>query len=147
MKFSGDGLLQTAFLAEQENAFSMNMPSESFELPTALDIGAAYDFYIGDWNRITVAINFRSNSFGKDQFIGGLEYALKTYLMLRVGYTYEDGITNKADRTNVFTGPSAGLTVSIPTNKEKGSSIDIDYSYRATDPFSGTHSIGARVVF
>ncbi|MCK5339317.1 MAG: PorV/PorQ family protein [Bacteroidales bacterium] len=147
MKFSGDGLLQTAFLAEQENAFSMNMPSESFELPTALDIGAAYDFYIGDWNRITVAINFRSNSFGKDQFIGGLEYALKTYLMLRVGYTYEDGITKKADRTNVFTGPSAGLTVSIPTNKEKGSSIDIDYSYRATDPFSGTHSIGARVVF
>ena len=35
----------------------------------------------------------------------------------------------------------------IPTNKEKGSSIDIDYSYRATDPFSGTHSIGAKIVF
>ena len=147
MKFSGDGLLRTTFLPEQDNAFSMNMPSESFELPTALDIGAAYDFYIGDWNRITVALNFRSNSFGKDQFMGGLEYALKTYLMLRVGYTYEDGITNKADRTTVFTGPSAGLTVSVPTNKEKGSSIDIDYSYRATDPFSGTHSFAVRVVF
>ncbi|MCK4568784.1 MAG: PorV/PorQ family protein [Bacteroidales bacterium] len=147
MRFSGDGLLRTTFLPEQENAFSMSMPSESFELPTALDIGASYDFYIGDWNRITLAFNFRSNSFGKDQFTGGIEYALKTYLMLRFGYTYEEGITKKADRTNVFTGPSAGVTVSIPTNKEKGSSIDIDYSYRATDPFSGTHSIGARVVF
>ncbi len=147
MKFSGDGLLRTAFLPEQENAFSMGMPSESFELPTALDIGASYDFFIGDWNRITLAANFRSNSFGKDQFSGGLEYSLKSYLMLRVGYTYEEGITKKEDRTTVFTGPSAGLTVSVPTNKEKGSSIDIDYSYRATDPFSGTHSIGARVIF
>lgn len=147
MKFSGDGLLRTTFLPEQENAFSMSMPSESFELPTALDIGASYDFFIGDWNRITLAANFRSNSFGKDQFMGGIEYALKTYLMLRVAYTYEDGITKKEDRTTVFTGPSAGVTVSVPTNKEKGSSIDIDYSYRATDPFSGTHSIGARIVF
>ena len=147
MKFSGDGLLRTAFFPEQTNSFSMSTPSESFELPTALDIGASYDFYIGDWNRLTVAANFRSNSFGKDQFMGGLEYSLKTYLMLRVGYTYEDGITKKEDRTTVFTGPSAGITVSVPTNKEKGSSIDIDYSYRATDPFSGTHSIGARFVF
>jgi hypothetical protein len=147
MKFSGDGLLRTAFFPEQANSFSMSVPSESFELPTALDIGFSYDFYMGDWNRLTLAANFRSNSFGKDQFMGGLEYSLKTYLMLRVGYTYEDGITKKADRTTVFTGPSAGITVSIPTNKEKGSSIDIDYSYRATDPFSGTHSIGARFVF
>ena len=147
MKFSGDGLLQSTFLAEQNNAFSMSMPSESFELPTALDIGASYDFYMGDYNRITLAANFRSNSFGKDQIIVGAEYALKTYLMLRVGYTYEEGITQKADRTTVFTGPSAGITVSIPTNKEKGSSIDFDYSYRSTDPFSGTHSIGAKVVF
>lgn len=147
MKFSGDGLLETAFFPEQANAFSMSTPSESFELPTALDIGASYDFYIGDWNRLTLAANFRSNSFGKDQFMGGLEYSLKTYLMLRVGYTYEDGITKKEDRTTVFTGPSAGITVSVPTNKEKGSSIDIDYSYRASDPFSGTHSIGARFVF
>lgn len=147
MKFSGDGLLRSAFFPEQNNAFSMSTPSESFELPTALDIGASYDFLIGDISRITVAGNFRSNSFGKDQFTLGLEFALKNFLMLRGGYTYEDGITKKEDRTTVFTGPSAGVTVSVPTNKEKGSSIDIDYSYRATDPFSGTHSIGARIVF
>jgi hypothetical protein len=32
MKFSGDGLLETAFFPEQANAFSMSTPSESFEL-------------------------------------------------------------------------------------------------------------------
>lgn len=147
MKFSGDGLLRTTFLTGQTSAFSMSTPSESFELPTALDIGGSYDFFIGDWNRITLAGNFRSNAFGKDQFMFGAEYALKTYLMLRFGYTYEDGITQKEDRTTVFTGPSAGVTVAIPTNKEKGSSINIDYSYRATDPFTGTHSIGASIIF
>jgi hypothetical protein len=147
MRFSGDGLLEKAFLEGETSAFSMSTPSESFELPTALDIGASYDIYIGDFNRITVAGNFRSNAFGKDQFSLGAEYALKTYLMLRAGYTYEDGITSKEDRTTVFTGPSFGATVAIPTNKEKGSSINIDYSYRATDPFSGTHSIGAMIIF
>ncbi|MEN8223929.1 MAG: PorV/PorQ family protein [Bacteroidota bacterium] len=147
MKFSGDGLLRKAFFPEQANAFSMSTPSESFELPTALDIGASYDFYIGDWNRISLAGNFRSNSFGKDQIIVGAEYAFRSYLMIRTGYTYEEGIFDKADRTTVFTGPSVGLTVSVPTNKEKGSSIGIDYSYRETDPFAGTHSIGVRLVF
>ncbi len=147
MSYSGDGLLEKAFFAGQSNAFALSVPSESFELPAALDIGAAYDILIGDMHRITLAGNFRSNSFGKDQFMGGIEYALGTYLMLRAGYTYEDGITSKTERTTVFTGPSAGITVSVPTNKEKGSSIDIDYSYRSTDPFNGTHSIGARVIF
>ena len=68
-----------------------------------------------------------------------------SYLMLRGGYTYEEGISVKADRTTDYTGPSAGFTVALPLDKEKGSSIAIDYSYRATDPFSGTHSIGARI--
>jgi hypothetical protein len=147
MSFSGDGLLRTAYFPEKNSAFSLAVPSESFELPTVLDIGVAYDIYMGDWNRLTLAFNFRANSFGKDQFIGGIEYALKSYLMLRFGYTYEDGINNPDERTTVYTGPSAGLTVSVPTNKEKGSSIDIDYSYRGTSPFSGTHSIGASIVF
>jgi hypothetical protein len=65
--------------------------------------------------------------------------------MLRGGYSYEEGITNDADRTTAYTGPSAGFTVAVPLDKEKGSNIAIDYSYRATDPFSGTHSIGARI--
>jgi hypothetical protein len=65
--------------------------------------------------------------------------------MLRGGYTYEEGITEKSERTTAFTGPSAGFTVAVPLDKEKGSSIAIDYSYRATDPFNGTHSIGARI--
>ncbi|MBE0639781.1 MAG: PorV/PorQ family protein [Bacteroidales bacterium] len=145
MKFSGDGLTFRGFY----NQFSRTsptfvQPSSEFELPAQLSIGGAYDFLFSE-NRFTLAGAFISNSFTKDQFTLGGEFALKSYLVLRAGYTYEDGITSKSERTTVFTGPSAGLSVQIPLNKEKGSIFSVDYSYRDTDPFSGVHSIGARI--
>jgi hypothetical protein len=145
MKFSGDGLSFRGFYTP----FSTTSPTfeqrvSDFELPATLMIGGAYDFLFGE-SRLTIAGTFVSNSFTKDQIILGGEYSLKTYLVLRAGYTYEEGITNSSDRTTVFTGPSAGLSVQIPLNKEKGSIFAIDYSYRDTDPFDGVHTIGARI--
>ncbi len=145
MRFSGDGLSIRTLLPGQESYFTVEQRSADFELPTQLALGASYDFYISEMHRLSLAGNFISNSFNKDQFVFGAEYELKSYLMLRGGYTYEEGISSKADRTTAYTGPSAGFTVALPLNKEKGSSLAIDYSYRATDPFSGTHSIGARI--
>lgn len=145
MKFSGDGLTFRGFYSQ----FSTTSPTfqqrvSDFELPATLMIGGAYDFLFGE-NRFTVAGTFVSNSFTKDQVIIGGEFSLKSYLQLRAGYTYEEGITNSADRTTVFTGPSAGISVQIPLNKEKGSLFAVDYSYRDTDPFDGVHTIGARI--
>jgi hypothetical protein len=144
MSFSGDGLSIRSLLPGQESYFTLEQRSADFELPTQLAIGASYDFYISEMHRLSLAGNFVSNSFNKTSSVGA-EYELKSYLMLRGGYTYEEGITEKSERTTAFTGPSAGFTVAVPLDKEKGSSIAIDYSYRATDPFNGTHSIGARI--
>lgn len=145
MRFKGDGLSFRGFYSQ----FSQTSPTfeqrvSDFELPTSLMIGGAYDFLFGE-SRFTLAGTFVSNSFTKDQFIIGGEFSLKNYLMLRAGYTYEDGITSDADRTSWYTGPSAGFTVQIPLNKEKGSNFSVDYSYRDTDPFDGVHTIGARI--
>jgi hypothetical protein len=145
MKFSGDGLTFRGFYTP----FSTTSPTfqqriSDFELPAQLMIGGAYDFLFGE-SRFTLAGAFVSNSFTKDQITLGGEFSLRSYLVLRAGYTYEEGITNKADRTTVFTGPSAGLSVQIPLNKEKGSIFAVDYSYRDTDPFDGVHTIGARI--
>lgn len=145
MKFSGDGLSFRGFYTQ----FSTTSPTfeqrvSDFEMPATLMIGGSYDFLFGE-SRLTFAGTFVSNSFTKDQLIIGGEYSLRSYLVLRAGYTYEDGITNTADRTTVFTGPSAGISVQIPLNKEKGSIFAVDYSYRDTDPFDGVHTIGARI--
>jgi hypothetical protein len=145
MKFNGDGLSFRGFLPGATNQLTFEQRSAEFELPTSLNIGAAYLFNISDKHKLTAAATFVSNSFAKDQYIVGLEYKLMEYLMLRGAYTYENGITGTSDRTTVITGPSGGLSVQVPFGKEKSSSFAVDYSYRATDPFQGTHSIGARI--
>ncbi|MCX6273156.1 MAG: PorV/PorQ family protein [Bacteroidetes bacterium] len=145
MKFKGDGMSFRGFIPGMETQSTIEQRSQAFELPAQLNIGAAYDFKFSEIHRLTLAGNFTSNSFAKDQFVLGAEYGFASYLMLRAGYTYEEGIFEKKNRTTAYTGPSAGLTVEIPFNKEKGSSFAVDFSYRATDPFSGTYCFGARI--
>lgn len=152
MSFRGDGLSFRGVIPGHGNdndQFTVEHRSAKYEMPATLRIGASYDFFIGDLHTITVAGNFASNSFTKDQITLGLEYSLKHYLQLRAGYTYQDGIfsSDLSERGSVFTGPSAGFTVSVPFNKEKESGIGIDYSYRATNPFNGVHSVGLKLNF
>ena len=145
MKFSGDGLSLRTLIPGQETLFTMEQRSMAFEIPAQLSIGASYDFLLPAENRITLAGNFVSNSFSKDQFTLGLEYAFRNILMLRAGYTYEEGIwsdINTSDRTNVNSGLSAGLSLAVPLNKEKGSFIGIDYAFRETVSFNHNHTLG-----
>lgn len=154
MKFSGDGLTTRFLDPGNGQSYSVEYRSESFELPSLVTIGGAYDFYLGDttnkMHRITLAGSFISNSFGKDEVKVGFEYGFKSFLMLRAGYGYEKGIGNDDDtkedyRTSANKGLSAGFTVELPLSKEKGSTFGLDYSYRASKPFDGTHSIGIRL--
>jgi len=146
MKFSGDGYsLRTAFPG-QENMFTTTQRGAAFELPAQLNIGAAYDFLFGE-SRFTLAGSFLSNSFTKDQFVLGGEFSLKNYLLLRAAYAYEEGINKsiyEPERSNANKGLSGGFSVQIPLNKETGSVFAIDYSFRPTDHFKNTHSIGLR---
>ncbi|MGZ4089611.1 MAG: PorV/PorQ family protein, partial [Bacteroidia bacterium] len=93
---------------------------------------------------LTLNGTYTSNSFTYDNFLFGVEYAWKEMLMLRAGYYAEKGILSTETRRTVFTGPSAGLTFEIPFN-EKKSTVGLDYSYRFTNPFGGTHTFGLRV--
>lgn len=159
MRFSGDGLSFKGTIpsgsSQGETEMTLVYPSERFDLPSQLNVGGAYDYYLGGDtsnkdHRVTFAAAFISNSFTKDEFKLGLEYGFKSFLMLRAGYGFEKGIGTDDDteedyRTTSQTGMSAGFTIELPLNKEKGSTFGLDYSYRATKPFDGTHSIGLRM--
>ena len=150
MKFTGDGFSIKAFFQGNDNSISVYQRSENFELPTQLRMGASYDFLIGEWNRLSLAANFTSNSFSKDQFTLGLEYSLKEYLILHGAYTYEDGITadvNDANRTNAYKGLSLGATVEVPISKKSNLKLGIDYAYQSTDNFKGTQAFGVRLKY
>ena len=145
MAFNGDGDDVTVTGA---NGYDMTMEirSASFELPSLLNIGGSYDFYIKDDFRITCSETFVSNSFSKDQFLTGLEFSWKERISLRGGYAYESGILSSYDdgRTTAFTGMSAGLTLQLPISDN--TTFGLDYSYRPADPLSSVHTFGARII-
>ncbi len=145
MTFSGDGLSLRTLIAGQETSFTMEQRSMAFEMPAQLNIGAAYDFLFPKDYRLTLAGNFTSNSFSRDQFALGLEFSLKDYVQLRGGYTYEKGMfeeTTSVENINISNGFSGGISVQVPLNKEKGSYIGIDYTYRESQSFNGNHTFG-----
>lgn len=154
MSYNGDGLSFKTPLPQNNpggtKTFTVEQSSAGFELPSLLNIGGAYDFYIANdslnlrTHRLTVAANFTSNSFTRDQFQVGVEYAWKSILMVRGGYIYEDKVASTSESATMYAGPSGGVTVEIPFNKNK-STFAIDYSYRHTNYFTGIHSFGARI--
>jgi hypothetical protein len=148
MVFRGDGYSLQTTVPNNDNQFTTTQRGASFELPTQLNIGGAYDFLFEKSTRFTLAGSFISNSFTKDQIILGGEFSFRDYVMLRAGYAYEEGIYDDVyspeERTNANSGFSGGFTVQVPLNKEKGNVFGIDYSYRPTVQFNGTHTIAAR---
>lgn len=147
MRFEGDGLSTRVTAPNTNNVYTLTVQQrvEQFEMPSLLNIGAAYDFDLATDHRLTLAGNFTSNSFTNDQFMLGLEYGLKEMFMLRGGFTYEKDLFDDLARTTVYTGPSAGATVMLPLGKS-GKKFGVDYSFRATNPWSGVHTFGARFV-
>ena len=154
MKFKGDALATSVSIVSSSTyQLTVENKSNKFELPTQLNIGAAYDIWMGKKKevepkvykqdyRLTVLANFTSNAFGYDHYGVGLEFGWREILMLRAAYRFESGQFKDATRLNVYTGLAAGMSVSAPLKKDGTTRLGIDYSFRATTPFAGTHSIG-----
>ena len=118
----------------------------SFELPSMLNLGVSYDFYVGDENYIRALTNFTSNAFSRDQVGAGLEFSFQNLVVLRGAYKYDLGETDIETR-NIYTGFSGGASVEVPINKGGDNNLGIDYAYRATNPFKGTHNFTLRFAF
>ena len=143
MSFTGDGLSFRGIVGDADDyKMTVEQRSSELELPALLNIGVSYDINVLR-HRITGAGAFTSNSFQKDQYRIGGEYSYREMFMARIGYVYEEGLTDPSTRTNDLRGPSAGFTVELPMRD--GSTFGLDYSYRHTDRFQGTHTIGARI--
>ena len=148
MSYQGDGISVKANVTSTGSAQTLEFRSQALDLPSLVNIGAAYDYYFSKENnnhRLTTAFNFTSNSFTQDQFNLGFEYGFKSMFMLRAGMVYEQGIFNADDRKTALTGPTAGFSADIPLGKESKRKFGVEYAFRTTNPFSGIHSIGLRL--
>jgi hypothetical protein len=155
MKFSGDGLAYRAQIEGSDKTLTIENRSASFELPTALQIGASYDIIKSTEDKITPHLltahaSFLSNAFAYDNYMLGLEYGYRNIVFGRLGYLIESGITSEADFFTPYSWLSAGASVRLgnynkPDAIQRG--LSLEYSYRATRQFSGVHTFGVKVDF
>lgn len=147
MRFTGEGL---SFEVDNpgtsgEYKITFDSRSEDFELPSVLNIGLSYDMYFADDLIMARGVaNFTSNSFSQDQIGVGAEVYFKDIIALRAAYKKDIGFVNAGER-NVYTGIAAGLSLELPLNEDSDRKVGIDYSYRTTDPFRGSHNFTVRL--
>jgi len=152
LAFGGDGDDVTGKPSGRDNEMTLEYRSAPFELPTLINIGGSYDFFIykGDGSemfRLTISETFVSNSFSKDQFLTGLELSFKDMVSVRGGFAYEQGVFEDYDQPENSTshkGPSAGISFEAPLSSK--TRFGFDYSFRAQSPFSAVHTFGARIM-
>jgi hypothetical protein len=144
LAFEGDGLSFETQAPDDLYAFTAELRSAEYELPSLVSIGFSYDFLLPEEHFLTAHGTFIANSFNNDNYLFGLEYSFLQKFYLRGGYHYEENIWNDQERRVVYTGLSAGAGLEFEFG-DKGSRVSVDYAYRATMPFDGSHSIGARI--
>ncbi len=158
MRFSGSGF-SIAGENPQNTVFGSTTalyPSDKFEMPTYLNIGASYDIFLDEnhlcakdaqpMHRLSVYGDFTSNSFNNDYLGVGLEYGFKKLFMLRAAYRYENGIGDPATSTTIYMGLAVGATVQTRMGGSKAPMLAFDYSYRPTErPANGVHMLSLRL--
>lgn len=152
MRHSGDGLSTKAVVQNGDFTKTLQHRVDRFQLPTVLAMSAAYDFRLDSdpglyMHRLTLALGFANHAFQNNETSLGMEYAYNNFISGRLGFTYQEGIFNYDTRITAYTGLNAGLSLDVPfkTGKDSKSNLGIDYSYRATNPFGGTHTFGVRI--
>lgn len=147
MKYEGEGLDYRSSTTEYTNNANilLTQRTQEFEMPSLVNISAAYDIKLAEDHMLTPAATFTSNSFVRDQFALGAEYKFRDLLMLRAGYVFDKKDKNAIidDEISSLLGPSFGASIQLPLGKS-GKYFGVDYGYRSTKTFDGTHTFGIR---
>ena len=146
MSYGGQGLSVAAETSETDYQLTLAQRATAFEMPSVLNIGVSYDLLLQQEDqRVTLMGNFTANSFGRDQLGAALEYAFREQFIARVGYR-TDFETSELTEVPLYDGLSAGASVRVPFSKaDRSRFFSIDYAWRNTRIFNGTHNIGVTV--
>jgi hypothetical protein len=150
MKFGGEGLSFQGPNQQPAGGTTYNLTynarAAEFELPSMLNLGVSYDYYFNDNLFLRGVANFTSNAFSRDQLGAGIEFSIYKKVVLRGAYKYDLGSSSDAVQ-NVYTGIAAGISIETALTKGGSNNLGVDYAYRTTSPFKGTHNLGIRYAF
>jgi len=141
MSFQGPDLLRkategTALRGEQYYA----VEAESFELPSQLELGVAYQKQVMNDMGLVLSSTFSNNNFSNDEYRLGGELNFKEMFFVRGGYTYMPQV--EQDQEQIY-GPTFGAGF----NLNSGVDIAVDYAYRTTRYFDANHLFSVRFAF
>ncbi|MCC6815030.1 MAG: PorV/PorQ family protein [Saprospiraceae bacterium] len=145
MRFSGEGL-STQLPSPKTHPLTYDVRLSGFELPSLLHLGLSYDIRLGDYIQTTPMASFTANSFGKDLLGVGVETEINKMFSLRFAYSGTLG-SGTEDTKGAYLGFAMGFGLEYPLNKKGNSVLMLDYGYRPTNPFQGTHNIGVGLSF
>lgn len=149
VKYSGDGIATKRLNPKNNGEVTVNQRVSKYNIPALINIGGSYDMRLDktketNFHTLSLSGNFTYNAFSNNQLTFAAEYIYKKMFMIRAGHAYEKGIYNYDTRRTVYTGFIGGITFELPYGKS-GNKFALDYSYRDSRPFSGTHSIGIKM--
>ncbi|MFK8056481.1 MAG: PorV/PorQ family protein [Saprospiraceae bacterium] len=149
MRFSGDGISEQ-FAAIDGGGYQITAQNNiaDFELPFQLNIGASYDVNVDENNKVVLIGNFTSNAFSRDNLGGGIEYSFRDVFMVRGGYNAEVGVESNSFQSPLTQGLAAGASAAIPlggVDTGRKRYLFIDYAYRPTRLYDGSHNLGLRL--
>ncbi len=147
MQFKGPGLATQVDAPDAiiDYGLTLNQRADVFELPSALNVGLSYDIHFSDQAFLRILGNFTSNAFARDQIGGGAEIYLLDKFALRGAYKYE--LQQSSGTDNIYDGFAGGVSFDLPLKKAGDTKLGLDYAYRTTRYFRGSHNISLRLSF
>ncbi len=99
--------------------------SASFELPSSVQFGMAYELVNQNRNAVVLNSTYQSNNFNNDEMRFGAEYGYNDALFIRGGYT-------SSDQDEYIEGLTLGFGLALNLGETR---MIVDYSWAKTDYF------------
>jgi hypothetical protein len=142
IKYDGEDLIRTAIdPTSLRGPQFYKIDAASFELPSQLEFGVAYNYKFDESYQAIIASSFQNNNFANDEYKIAGEFNYNDLFFIRGGYTY---VRENVDDTNQsLWGPTFGAGVVLRT----GVDIMVDYAFRSVDYFDANHMITVKLGF
>nr|MBN2277989.1 PorV/PorQ family protein [candidate division Zixibacteria bacterium] len=142
MTFEGAGFDRDVPAPGQNSVVSPNKTfraqSVQFELPSYIQLSGAMDFLNVEQSRATFYGTFESNSFSKDLYRLGAEYAFDEKYFLRAGYTVDQ------DQEDYLYGMAFGAGVVLKLGE---TNVTFEYSWNETEFFDNNQYFTGKINF
>lgn len=144
MRYGGPGLfVQAEAQGSQRGVTAYKIEAASFELPSVIEIGAAYLLTPAEKSQLSISSTFQNNNFAYDEYRIGAEYSYDQMLFLRGGYLV--GASATGDRPHIFEKFTLGAGVSF--TDVGGTDLSFDYAFVPVKFFDNNHVIAVRIGF